>query len=44
MTFDNFFLVFNTYVLKEIVSMRRFFLAPKTYAKIMGKKIFTILC
>ena len=24
-------------------SMRRFFWAPKTYAKIMGKKIFTIL-
>ena len=31
------------WVLKRTVSMRRFFWAPKTYAKIMGTKIFTIL-
>ena len=30
------------WVLKRTVSMRRFFWAPKTYAKYMGKKIFTI--
>ena len=30
-------------VLKRTVSMRRFFWAPETYAKIMGKKMITIL-
>ena len=28
------------WVLKRSVSMRRFFCAPKTYAKIMGKKYY----
>ena len=28
---------------KGTVSVRRFFLAPKTYVKLMSKKIFTIL-
>ena len=31
------------WVLKRTVSMRRFFWAPKTYVKLMGKKIFKIL-
>ena len=30
-------------VLKRTVSMRQLFWAPNTYAKIMGKKIITIL-
>ena len=41
------FLIFQPkhilWVLKRTVSVKRFFWAPKTYAKIMGKKIFTIL-
>ena len=31
------------WVLKSTVSMRRFFWAPKTFRKLMGKKIFIIL-
>ena len=30
------------WVLKRTVSMRQFFWAPKTYAKIMGKKIWAV--
>ena len=32
------------WVLKRTVSMRRFFWAPKTYVKLMGRIMFTILC
>ena len=42
------FLIFQPkhmlWVLKRTVSMRRFFCGPKHMLKIMGKKIFTILC
>ena len=44
---EKYFSYFSTnhmlWVLKRTVSMRRFFWAPKTYVKLMGKKIFTIL-
>ena len=32
------------WVLKRIVSMRRFFWAPKTFVRLLGKKIIAFLC